>query len=450
MGTFDGIHIGSTGLAAQRRGVEIAGQNIANVNTEGYTRQRVQMTPDAGPVTPAFHSSWSGTGLGIRSVEFTRLRDLFVDRRMREELSAQADLQVRTDAYRAIESLIREPSDTSLSAVLADFLAGWDDVANRPDDIAARAQLVERGRTLAGDINNLRSSLEALQANEVSKLEATVSSVNADAAQVAALQDTILTARAAGMNANELMDQRDLLVQRLASATGGSARYEDDGTVTFFVGGSPLVRGRDAFALATQQTGTTTEVVWPLDGRPAELGGKLGALSETANVLIPDHIAQIDAVATRLMDDVNAVHVTGFDQDGNPGVPFFTTGPGGLAVDPAIVSDPRLVAASGAAGTLGGSVAAQLAGLQGIDQEYREMVVRLGVSSQSSQRRLQLQDAVVSQVGGEQEASNGVNLDEELSDLVRFQRAYEANSRFISAVDDLLNTLVNGTGRVGR
>ena len=78
------------------------------------------------------------------------------------------------------------------------------------------------------------------------------------------------------------------------------------------------------------------------------------------------------------------------------------------------------------------------------------MIVRLGVSSQTGQRRIQLQDAVVQQVTFEQEASNGVNLDEELSDLVRFQRAYEANSRFISAVDDLLNTLVNGTGRVGR
>lgn len=450
MGTFDGIQIGSTGLGAQRRGVEVAGQNIANVNTDGYTRQRVEITPDAGPVTPAFHSTWDGSGLGVRSVEVARLRDVFLDRRAREESALQSQLQVTAGAYRSVEQVFNEPSDTGFSAVLGDFLAAWDDLANNPGDVGARSQLVETGRTLADDVNQLRSSLQALADNHQVQVESLVSQVNADAAQVAELQDSIRAAQAAGLNVNELLDQRDALLQSIAEKVGGVARHEDDGTVSFFVGGVALIRGTGSLEMAVEQTSSGTRIVWPLDGRDVVTGGEAAGLLGVVNDLVPDLQAELGAMADTLMADVNALHTTGYDRNGDPGLDFFVSGPNGYEVNPAIAADPALVAAGATPGTLDGSVALQIAGLEGADESYRQLIVRLGVSSQTAQRRVQLQDAVVEQVRAEQEAANGVNLDEELSDLVRFQRAYEASSRFISAVDELLNTLINGTGRVGR
>ena len=450
MGTFDGIQIGSTGLHAQRRGVETAGQNIANVNTQGYSRQRVDITPDAGPVTPAFFSTWDGTGLGVRSVEIERLRSAFVDQRVREELSRQSELTTLAGSFRSIESIFNEPSDTGLSAVLADFLAGWDDVANQPGDVGARSQLVERATTLAGDIRQLQSSLLALQANEQTRISATVDQVNADAAQVAKLNEAIISAQAAGLNANELYDQRDLLLEGIVQKVGGTVRNEPDGTATLFLGGAALVRDKTSTTMRVEEVGGVTSVVWALDGRPAQTAGEVGGLLTTVNDIIPDHLAQIDGVATTLMGSVNALHTTGFDRNGDPGLDFFVMGVNGIELNAAIAADPDLVAAANAANTLDGSIAQQIAGLTGTDDGYREMIVRLGVSSQNAARRVQLQDAVVGQVRGEQEAASGVNLDEELSDLVRFQRAYEASSRFISSVDEMLNTLINQTGRVGR
>jgi len=450
VGSFDGIQIGSTGLHAQRRGVETAGQNIANVNTAGYTRQRVDITADSGPVTPAYHSTWSGGGLGVRSVEIARLRDAFVDNRARDETALAARLGATSRAYGSIERIFSEPSDTGLSAVLADFLASWDDLANDPGDIGARTQVVERGVTLASDINQITASLEGMQDANRTSLEALISQVNTDAAQVATLQEAIMSANAAGINANELLDERDLLLEALTSRVGGTVRHEADGTATLFVDGTALVRGSRSVDLAVQETAGSSDVVWALDGRAATTGGEAAGLLHVINDIVPDFLGKVADIGAALAAEVNAAHLAGFDLDGDPGVAFFVHGAGGLAVNATVADDPRRVAASSVAGSLDGSVAQDIAGLVGTDGSYRELIVELGVKSQSAQRRVQLQDNVVAQVRAEQESAAGVNLDEELSDLVRFQRAYEASSRFISAVDEILDTLINGTGRVGR
>lgn len=452
MGTFDGLQIGSTGLGAQRRGVQTAGQNIANVNTEGYTRQRVDITADSGPITPAFHSTWSASGLGVRSVEVVRLRDAFVDQRMREEAALGADLAARADAYRSIERIFDEPSDTGLSSVLGEFLAAWDDLANQPGDIGARTQVIERGVTLTNGIAELDKALTGLRDATRTNLEATIARVNADAAQVASIQQTIMSASAAGVNTAELLDQRDLLLERIATAVGGTVDHQPDGTATVFLGGTALVRGSTATTLQplVAEDGSVS-VVWTLDQRPATVGGAAGGLQQVVNQVIPGYLDEVADLGRTVRDEVNAVHAGAYDLDGGTGVPFFVGDGAGIQVNDDVRSSPRRLAASGLpGGNLDGGAARDLAGLIGLDSSYRETIVRLGVESQAAQRRSQLQTNIVGQVRAEQEAASGVNLDEELSDLVRFQRAYEASARFITAVDQLLDTLINGTGRVGR
>lgn len=450
MGTFDGIQIGSSGLQAQRRGVEVAGQNIANVNTEGYTRQRLGITADVGPVVPAIHSTWNGSGLGVRSVEVARLRDQFLDRRAMEEGTQHAELTELADMLSSIERVFGEPSDTALSATVSEFVAAWDDLANRPDDHAARAQIIERGRTLVTAINQADRSLGELADLATAEVGALTAEVNSMAKQVAELHDTIRSALSSGVNANELLDQRDALVEQITDRVGGNVVRQEDGSVSIFLGGAALVRGNQAYAIDATTSGGTTDIVWRQDGRSASVSGAAKGMLASANEVVPRYQAQIGDFRTALTDQINSIHTTGYDLDGNPGLAFFVNGPNGIEVNAAIAADPRKVAASAAPGTFDGSIAAQIAGVEGLDSDYREMIVRLGVESQSASRRVQLQAAVVKQVDLERDSASGVNLDEELTDLVRFQRAYEANSRFISAVDDLLNTLVNGTGRVGR
>lgn len=445
MGTFDGLNIGLSALYAQRRAIEVAGQNIANVNTEGYSRQRSEMVAESGPVVPALFSRYEGTGLGVRSVEVERMRDQFLEARAHREHGADAYLgQVQVTMDR-IELAYAEPSDTGLASQLADFWAGWDDVGLSPTDPAARSQLLERATTLTSTFQQLDQALADLGAASVEQLTAAIQEVNAIAGRIADLNGNIRSATAAGLNANDLIDQRDLLAMQLAEHVGATVRPGEGGSLDVYVGGMALVRSTSVEQL-TVEVGAgpafAARVAWVDDGLTATVGGRAQGLLETNNDIVPAQRAELLAVAQRVHDDVNAIHVTGFDQSGAAGVPFFQMGPTGITVNPLVAGDPTRIAASSSPGAIDGSVAQQLAAQDGPDGLYRELVVRLGVAAQTTNRRVEVQDAIVQQLDAARESEAGVNIDEEMTNLVSFQHAYSAAARFVTVVDDLLETLI--------
>jgi flagellar hook-associated protein 1 FlgK len=444
MGTFDGLSIGLSALHAQRRAIEVAGQNVANVNTEGYTRQRVGMVADSGPVHGGIFSRYEGSGMGVRSVDILRLRDQFLEARAQGEQATGSYLHRMQTTMDRIELAVGEPSDNGIGAQLSDFWAGWDDVGLNPGDPAARAQLVERASTLAASFRQLDGALADLGTASLDQLSAKVDDVNGIAARIAELNGSIRSAQQAGLSANELADQRDLFVLQLAKDVGATARVGQDGGVDVYVGAMALVRGTTTEALAVDAGSGpgTARVVWADDGLTASVGGEGRALLETMNATVPGQRAALAAVAQQLHDDVNAIHATGFDLDGNPGGDFFTMGPGGIEVAAPVVADGRKVAASATAGSLDGSVAQQLAGQTGPDTAYRQLVVRLGVSAQAVNRRVEVQDSIVQQVDEARESEAGVNIDEEMTNLVSFQHAYSAAARFITVVDQMVETII--------
>jgi flagellar hook-associated protein 1 FlgK len=225
------------------------------------------------------------------------------------------------------------------------------------------------------------------------------------------------------------------------------------GVVDVYVGTTALVRGNNADALRVDTTTTpgTTAIVWDRLGIPAAAGGKAGALQAATNTTIPAYQAQLTAVAQTLTTDVNAVHTTGFDLGGAAGVPFFQMGPGGIQVNPVIAGDPKKVAAAATAtGLLDGSVAAKVADLTGPADAYRAFVLHLGIESATANRAATTQSAITEQVDGARDAASGINLDEEMANLVQIQHAYDASARFITVVDQMLETLIKNTGLVGR
>jgi flagellar hook-associated protein 1 FlgK len=445
MGTFDGLNVGLSALYAQRRAIDVAGQNIANVNTAGYSRQRAEMVAESGPVVPALFSRYEGTGQGVRSVDVLRMRDQFLEARAHQEHATSSYLGRVQVTLGRIELAYAEPSDTGLAAQMADFWAGWDDVGLNPSDPAARSQLLERAGTLASSFRQLDAGLADLGAASVEQLSSVVQEVNAIASRIAELNGTIRSATASGLNANDLMDQRDLLAMQLSGQVGATVRPGTDGALDVYVGGMALVRSVAVEQLAVQvgpAPALTASVVWADDGLPATVGGEAQGLLETNNVIVPGQRAELATVAQRLHDDVNAIHGTGFDQNGSAGVAFFQMGPNGIEVNPAVAADPRLVAASGTAGAVDGSIARLMAGQDGPDGLYREMVVRLGVTSQTTNRRVEVQGTIARQLDAARESEAGVNIDEEMTNLVAFQHAYDAAARFVSVVDDLLDTLI--------
>jgi flagellar hook-associated protein 1 FlgK len=467
--SFGSINTALTGLYANRRGLDVSGQNIANVNTQGYTRQRVQLQAVVGGSSAAMYARSDGLGDGVAVTDVQRLRNEFLEGRGRTEHGASAYLDTQASVYNSIEDVFAEPGDTALQAQFHDMWGSWSDVANSPNDPAARSALLQQSATVVDGLHNAYGSLGSQWESLRGQASAFAAEVNQTATAIAELNKNIVLAKASGATVNELEDQRDLHVMHLAEMVGATTSKRDNGAMDVFIGGGALVsefNTRDikvagAGRLEDQAT-DGVQLQW-MDGTATSVGGKMGAIVDSLTTVIPGISGKLDAVAKKLVDVVNAAHQGGFDLDGNPGEPFFSgTNASDIKINPNVMGDPRKVAASktnilpdgSTGGNFDGSIADALsrtgARTDGPDKAYQNMIADLGVESQTSGRRADIQYNITLQIDSAREAEAGVNLDEEMTNLLTFQRGYEASSRVLTTIDSMLDQLINRTGLVGR
>ena len=467
MSTFSALNAATTALWAQRRGLDVTGQNIANVNTEGYSRQRADLQAISGSTVPAFFSTSSGIGAGVTADDVVRIRDAFLEGRGHAEHANAARLTVENEALELIEQAFREPGPTGIQSLLSEMWAGWGDVAINPQDLPARSQLLRRLDTLVGGIQSSQASLDGQWMQTRENLEVLVSDVNAAVVSIADLNESIRLATQSKMPANELADRRDLLVMKLADQVGATVRAGEDGVVDVIVGGATLVAGstasRLAVAGATDPDDVDTDpvrVVTVAGGFNVRPGGTAEGQISTLSTIIPAYRAQLDAQAAGLASSLNTAHAAGYDLDGLGGSDLLGSSGGPVTASSlkVLTSDPRRVAASavapGAGGpTLDNGAADTISQLRlsptGADTTYRQMIVQLGVQASVVGRNLDIQSVITAQVDNSRESVAGVNIDEEMTNMLSFQHAYAAAGRLISAIDETLEILISRTGRVG-
>jgi flagellar hook-associated protein 1 len=356
---------------------------------------------------------------------------------------------------------------------------GWNDVANNWQDSSTRSALIERSHTVAVTLNDTYGALSSQFTANHNQLDAYVDHVNTLATSVADLNQQIVVAQAAGLEANDMRDQRDVKVMELAELTGASAQSKTNGAVNVYVGNGALVS--DFHARTLWLDGPTTldsltpaaqvALKWTDTGTNAAAGGTMGAMLDTMNTIIPDIVGKLDDVASKLAGTVNTALAGGVDGSGNPvtggydingdpGTPMF----GGATAKSirVLIDDPAKVAFSkgfpkdpdNTIAALDNGVAEALSDVgtagTGPDQAYQAMIGQLGVAAQSAARRSEIQDSVTDQVDTARDAESGVNLDEEMTNLLTYQRGYEAASRVLTTIDSMLDQLINRTGLVGR
>lgn len=493
MSDFAALNTALTGLLAHRRAMEVIGHNVTNAATEGYSRRRADLQSAGAGVVPGVFSRYDRPGGGVEVAGIVRIRDEFLEARMLREHGMGEMLTAQSEILDRIEMSFPEPSETGIARQLAEMWAAWDDVANQPGSLSTRVALIERSVTVAQELNRAASELDIAHSNSVSRVDALVAEVNATAARVAELNDKIQDATAAGLHPHDLSDQRDQLIERLAELAGVTTRQGELGSMDVFLGGSALVRGDRSETLEVQQGGgvdppsltanglfQTTGIVWSKDGYDTTVaGGEIAGLLHGLNTTIPHYLEQLDGVARKLAEQVNTLHTSGFDLDGAAGVDFFTDNAGSavlsdisarnIRVSDQLTGHPERIAASATyafdpadptvppvstGGDLGAGIAQQLAtvgdGADSPDAVYEELIGSLGVESQALQRRSLIQAEVTRQVDESRESVRGVSIDEEMVSLVQSQRAYEASARLMTAVDEMIDTLVNRTGLVGR
>ena len=471
--TFGALGTAYRGLSAAQQAMDLAGQNIDNVGTDGYTRQRIDQSA-LGPAAPAgLAAPGPQVGQGVSVDRIERIGNALLDASVRSTASAAGYTAQRSAAYQRIEATLQEPGTDGISAQLQSFWAGWQDVANQPGEPAPAAVLLQNANQLASKLSDGYAALRDQWSATRADAQGMVTSLNDAASHIAALNKSIRSALAADGSVNELIDSRNRLTETIASLAGGTVRTEADGTATVYLGGNALVSGDTArsvqlagAATMTDATPPVPQLVWA-DRPSVAVGLDGGTIAGTLSVLAPadgrgtggpiaEAAAQYNALATSLANAVNAVHSAGQSTAGATGLPFFALNPAlpaaqGLTVVP---TDAGGIASGAAgAGPLDGSTADSIAQLSvqpgSPDSQWSAFVTAVGSSSKAAQEQEGLTETAAANAKQAQASGASVSLDEENANLLAAQHAYQAAARVMSAIDQALDTLINHTGTVG-
>lgn len=466
--TFFGLNVALSGVVTQQRALNTVSHNLTNATTPGYSRQRVDTAANTPHPYPAINMPVGPgqLGTGVVATQHARLRDQFVDLNFRSSSSDVGNFQARADALTTIDTVIDEPGETGITHLLSQFWGSWQAISLQPESAAARETVRHAGQALAQGFNDLNAQLTASQVEADTRVGLGTARVNELAGQVNELNQQIAMVVAVGQEPNDLRDRRDLLIDQIAGFTNIAVTEPGtNGKVSIAIGTQLLVDGTsdtvgplaiDAAGAATVNGVATTITSGSLRGlvdiRDTVIGGPNG------------YLAQIDTLAASVANSVNARHAAGFGLDGSTGNAFFAgTTAATLGVSAAVAASVDAIAASDTAAGLpaGADNAVDMAQLQFVVQAigastttldgfYQQMVARIGVDTDQASRMAQVQQGVLDAAQSRRDGVSGVNLDEEMSDMVRFQKSYNAAARMVTTLDEMLDTIISRMGVVGR
>ncbi len=468
-GSFGSISTALSGLRYNQVALDVAGNNIANATTDGYVRRRVVGTS----VTPAQAAMWSrydGHGDGVAVGGVTRMVDPLLDARVRREHGNLSQLSTTYGILARVEEGIGEPGPNGVYAAMNDLRNGFQDLSLNPGGTAARQQVLGRAENLAQALRAQVANVTGEEADQRVHANNLVSDINVAAKGLAALNHDILVTEQNGTDAGVLRDRRDQLALQLSELTGAVTKVEANGQFTVSLGGTDLVRGKEAGTLVVASGVTAAGAA---DGAPitfrvdaswgstvvpvgsagaSEVGGELGGVTDVLTTRLPAYRAGLDAVAANLANSVNAQQAAGFDRNGVAGTPLFSYDPAiGAASLQVAITDPALLAASSiAGGNNDGGNADALSRVGTFSDSYQRLVNGFGTDVAALERRNANQTSLTGALDNAREQQAGVSLDEETVNMVTAQRAYEAAARVMTTLDDMLDTLINRTGLVGR
>jgi flagellar hook-associated protein 1 len=452
------LNIGESALLTQQRAIDITGNNIANVNTPGYSRQRLIIKQNS-PIRA--DNMTISTGV-TSDQKIQRFYDQFITAQLNGETESLGRWDAQKQALEKVELMFDESGGNGLGTALDDFFNAWQDLSNNPSGVAERTSLVSAGQYLASTFNETYNNLSSLREDIDTHVVNVVSDVNDMAARIAELNRKVTQVEVNGYNANDYRDERDQLVRDLSEQIDIQSFEDDDGNINVMVGnGKPLVDGVNTWQLTTADNSGVQDVMWQAsDGTTVDItaqipSGELKGWIESRDTLISDYMTQLDTLADGIRTGVNGLHTTGFDLNGAAGVDFFTgTGAVDLAVNTSIVADSDLIAAAGAGEGLpgGNSIAIAIGDLQSTatmtggstySEYYSALVGKVGADVQTANFNYSHQNTMVQNLDNYRQEVSGVSLDEEMVNLVQFQQAYNAAAKLITTADDMMDTLMS-------
>lgn len=515
--TFYGLNIAKTGLFTSQKGMELVGHNIANANTEGYTREVLNVSSIEGLRANGVITSGvrNRVGAGVEVNYIQQIRDNFLDKQYRSENSNHSNWEVKSEAFYYVENVFNEPSDSGISTVLNSFYSSLSKLAYDSSSKDVRNLVRQNAVSVCETINYYARQLNDLQKQQDDGIVVVTDEINTIVKEIADLNRQVVKYEQTGEKANDLNDKRNLLLDKLSALVDISYEYNDQNEVSVYFGKDKNTDGdkNDYCLLDATDNNAVYELVYEKNkpshysdddtfhtltisskgGSSVEIdssvlvGGELKGYfdlrdsTDADNVGIPYFMDELDALARGIVKAYNDVHNTGYtvpdDENGNvsqTGVSFFDNQGGDMSKVNALnmsVSDEVMksvwnIAASSkevdlsaintqvgnneiALGLVGVASDTGLDYVGNVDNFLASIVSALGVRAEQCNEMADNQELIVQNVDNLRMSASGVSLDEEVTNLITYQKAYQASSRVITAIDEMLDKLINGTGRVG-
>jgi flagellar hook-associated protein 1 FlgK len=462
LGLFGALDLASRSLATQQAGTTVAGQNMANVNNPAYAReQTVIQTSDS------IETSAGEEGTGADVVSITEARDSLLDNQIQSENSVTGSFTAQQTALQNAEAYLGEQlsstssssSATSSSNGLAAMLSNlFNSFSSMTTDAGDSATVVQAAQAVTNQFNQVSANLSQVRSNLNTTIQNNVASCNQDLNQIATLNQQIVQAEAGGGTANNLVDTREQTIENLAGLVNISTTAQSNGSVNISIGGVSMVAGSSAVdGLQTYDAGGGQLLIQdensatPLSVTGGSIGGNITARDGALSTLQ----TSLDTLASQLVTQVNNIYSAGYDSSGGTGQLFFTgNSAANISVNSALVSDPSQFQASSTAGAGGDTkIALALANLstqtipalgnKSLSQSYSQTVSNLGNAIDAATNQLNTSQAISTSLTNQRSSESGVSIDQEMTDLMEYQKAYEASAQLVTTLDSMMETVID-------
>lgn len=455
------LNIGRSSLQVNQTALQVTSNNIANVNTPGYSRQKLILE-----TTRPFMTGAGAIGTGVRAVEISRVYDRFLSFQAKSEREDYGRLSAEKDSISQVEDIFNEISGSGIKERLADFFNSIQDLSNNAGGYAERSQVLAKGEDLSYAIRSKATDLKTVRNTIDNDVRNKIGDINTITAGIADLNEKIAGQEMGGGKANDLRDKRDGLMADLSNLIDYNAIEDQSGQVSIFVGkGNVLVEGKNYNTLTgvvNAANDNLTDIHISNGSGTTNLtadisGGSLKGLLNVRDTDIPGFLDRLNSFASNLITEFNNQHALGSDLNGAAGGQFFSTPTAGneAGTISVAITDPNKIAAAafpsgGAADNRNALLLGEIRskgiaalGNSNLDSYYGAMVSDIGIRSQQASKGFEFQKFTKEQVETRMDSVSGVSLDEEAADLIKFQRAYEAAAKLIAVGDEIMQTILD-------
>jgi len=462
------LEIGRSALMAQRLNIQVTGSNIANVGTDGYSQRRVDLRADSGQT--------SEVGIRVSVNGIRRLQNPFLSTLIRQELGTLGQFETYSSGLENLESIFYvsgDASNSTLGKAMEQFWDSFEELSNSPESLEMRNIARERGIYLATTFNDFFARVIEFRDKIREDIKLKIEEINGIAKEIAMLNAKIAAAEESEDETTGLQDARDSLVNKLARLIDTKSSVMQNGMLSVNVGHKPLVHADSYNQLESELVNSDSdydqvETIVKLKDTETNLTidrGELKGLMQLSESVVDEYIQDLDQLAASFINEVNQLHKQGTGLDGSTENIFFVPDlseqeefesegmAGRISVSDTIVNDAKKIAASETEEIGESRIATMIAqlrekftmesGTSTFDEYFQGMVSQIGIQTQKAVEDLEIQDQMVKQLEQRKESLTGVSLDEEAINLVKFQRSYQAAAKYITIIDDMLNTIIN-------